>query len=90
MGAGQAVVASGRKGKVFVTGMNGIPPALRAVKDGALGMTVELNPVLWGQLGVDVMADLLKGKKFSQRVFIKHVLIDAGNIDGKLPPAKKK
>jgi ABC-type sugar transport system substrate-binding protein len=89
LGASQAVVAAGKKGKVFVSGMNGIPPALRAVKEGAIGMTVELNPVLWGQLGVDVMADILKGKKFEQRVFIKHVLIDAKNIDAKLPPVKK-
>jgi ribose transport system substrate-binding protein len=85
LGAAQAVAAAGKKGKVFVSGMNGIPPALRAVKDGSLGMTVELNPVNWGRLGVDMMADYLKGKKHEQRVFIKHVLIDAKNIDAKLP-----
>jgi ribose transport system substrate-binding protein len=65
--------------------MNGIPPALRAVKDGSLGVTVELNPVTWGRLGVDVLADYLKGKKHEQRVYIKHELVDAKNIDAKLP-----
>lgn len=85
LGASQAVVAAGKKGSVFVTGMNGIPPAMRAVKEGSLGLTVELNPVIWGRLGVDVLAEHLKGKRHEQRVFIKHVLIDAKNIDAKLP-----
>jgi ribose transport system substrate-binding protein len=85
LGAAQAVAAAGKKGKVFVSGMNGIPPALRAVKDGSLGMTVELNPVTWGRLGVDMMADYLKGKRHEQQVFIKHELVDARNIDAKLP-----
>jgi ribose transport system substrate-binding protein len=89
LGASQAVAAAGKKGKIFVTGMNGIPPAMRAVKEGSLGVTVELNPVTWGRLGVDVLADYLKGKKHEQQVYIKHLLVDSKNVDAKLPPAKK-
>jgi ribose transport system substrate-binding protein len=85
LGAMQAVNAANRKGKTLVTGMNGVPPALRAVKEGNLAMTVELNPVLWGRLGVDVLASFLKGEKVEPRVFIKHVIIDSSNIDSKLP-----
>ncbi len=85
LGAMQAVNAANRKGKTIVTGMNGVPPALRAVKDQNLAMTVELNPVLWGQLGVDVLASFLKGDKVEPRVFIQHVIIDPSNIDSKLP-----
>jgi ribose transport system substrate-binding protein len=85
LGAMQAVLATDRSGKTIVTGMNGVPPALRAVKDGKLAMTVELNPVLWGRLGVDVLASYLKGDKVEPRVFIKHVIIDQANIDAKLP-----
>jgi ribose transport system substrate-binding protein len=85
LGASQAVAAAGRKGKIAVTGMNGVPPGLRAVKEGAMSLTVELNPVNWGRLGVDVLAGYLKGEKFQQQVFIKHELIDATNIDAKLP-----
>jgi ABC-type sugar transport system substrate-binding protein len=47
LGAVQAVVAANRKGQTLVTGMNGVPPALRAVKDGGLALTVELNPLTW-------------------------------------------
>jgi ABC-type sugar transport system substrate-binding protein len=85
LGAVQAVNASNRKGKTLVTGMNGVPPALRAVKEGSLALTVELNPVEWGRLGVDVLATYLKGDKVEPRVFIKHILIDNANIDAKLP-----
>jgi len=85
LGAMQAVLAADRSGKTIVTGMNGVPPALRAVKDGKLAMTVELNPVLWGRLGVDVLASYLKGEKVEPRLFIKHVIIDQTNIDAKLP-----
>jgi ribose transport system substrate-binding protein len=85
LGAMQAVNAANRKGKTLVTGMNGVPPALRAVKEGNLAMTVELNPVLWGRLGVDVLASFLKGDKVDPRVFITHVIIDPSNVDAKLP-----
>ncbi len=85
LGAMQAVLAANRAGKTLVTGMNGVPPALRAVKDGNLAMTVELNPVEWGRLGVDVLATYLKGEKVEPRVFIKHVIVDKTNVDSKLP-----
>src|SRR5947207_6822422 len=85
LGAMQAVNAAGRKGKTLVTGMNGVPPALRAVKEESLAMTVELNPAEWGRLGVDVLASFLKGDKVEPRVFIKHIIIDSSNIDAKLP-----
>jgi ribose transport system substrate-binding protein len=85
LGAMQAVIAAGRQGKTIVTGMNGVPPALRALKEGKIAMTVELNPVEWGRLGVDVLATYLKGDKVDPRVFIKHVIIDSSNIDAKLP-----
>ena len=63
LGAMQAVNAANRKGKTLVTGMNGVPPALRAVKEDNLAMTVELNPVLWGRLGVDVLAGVPQGRQ---------------------------
>lgn len=88
LGAAQAVVAAGLKGKVVVTGMNGIPPARFAVKRGTMGLTVALNPVVWGTLGVDTMDAQLKGKSFDRKVFVGHLLVDSSNVD-KLLPKKK-
>ena len=85
LGAAQAVVASGLKGKVAVTGMNGIPPARFAVKQGTLGLTVALNPVAWGHLGINTMEAQLKGEKFDKKVYIGHVLVDSDNVDEFLP-----
>lgn len=88
LGAAQAVTAAGKRGQIIVTGMNGIPPALQAVKNGSLGLTVELNPVTWGRLGLDTMVDWLNGKRASETVTVRHVLIDSSNVASALPLAK--
>lgn len=90
LGAVQAVASLGKKDAVVVTGMNGIPPALRAIKSGDLGLTVELNPVAWGRLAVDTMMDYLNGKKPEGNVAITHVLIDKTNVDEVLNRNNKK
>jgi ribose transport system substrate-binding protein len=81
LGAMQAVLAANRKGETLVTGMNGVPPALRAVKDGSLALTVELNAFEWGRLGVDMLDRILKGETVGKQAFIKHRLVDAANVD---------
>jgi ribose transport system substrate-binding protein len=81
LGATQAVLATNRKGATLVTGMNGVPPALRAVKDGNLALTVELNAFEWGRLGVDMLDRILKGETVGKQVYIKHRLVDATNVD---------
>jgi len=84
LGAVQAVIAANRKGQTLVTGMNGVPPALRAVKEGGLALTVELNPLTWGRIGVDKLNDYFNGATLEKQVFIPHVLIDPTNVDTKL------
>jgi ribose transport system substrate-binding protein len=88
LGASQAVTAAGKKGQILITGMNGVPPALRAIKSGGVDLTVDLNPVAWGQLGVDTMVKYLKGDKPNGAVPVPHQLVDKTNVDSKLPPAK--
>lgn len=90
LGAIQAVASLGKKDEVIVTGMNGVLPALRAVKAGDLGLTGELNPVTWGRLAVDTMTEYLAGKKPEGTVAIKHVLIDSQNVDEVLSRNAKK
>ena len=85
LGAAQAVIAAGRKGKTLVTGMNGVPPALKAVKDGNLALTVELKPADWGRLGVDTLAIYLRGDKPTGAITVPHALVDQTNVDDKLP-----
>ena len=79
LGAAQAAKAAGKKGSVVVTGMNGVPPAVRAVARGNLDLTVALNPVAWGKLGVDTAKRVIGGETLKQRVFLNHLLVDSSN-----------
>lgn len=63
LGAAQAVKAAGMGGKVAVLGTNGIPPAIAAIHRGDMAMTVQLDPVRWGQLGADIGVDFVEGRK---------------------------
>jgi len=85
LGAAQAIAEAGKKGQIAVTGLNGIPPAMQAIKSGDIGLTVALNPVAWGRLGLDTMVNYLKGVKPAGDVAIKHVLVDAKNVSQFLP-----
>jgi ribose transport system substrate-binding protein len=80
LGVIQAVAAAGKNGKVLITGMNGIPPAMAALRKGDLSLTVELNPQRWGRLGVDTMEKWLKGDHSFDRVNVPHVLLDTKNV----------
>ncbi len=89
MGAAQAAAAAGLKSKVIVTGMNGIPPAVRAVKRGKMDLTVVLNPVAWGILGANTIEAHLSGKKLDRRVYVGHALVDKTNVDKFIRKKKK-
>jgi ribose transport system substrate-binding protein len=80
LGVIQSVAATGKAGKVLITGMNGIPPAMAALRKGDLALTVELNPQRWGRLGIDTMDKWLKGDHSFDRVNVPHVLVDSKNV----------
>lgn len=86
LGSAQAVRAANKKKDIVVTGMNGIPPAMRAVKAGELDMTVALNPMVWGKLGAETLVAYIGGKKpDGPKVFIPHVIVDKANVDQFMP-----
>lgn len=63
LGAAQAVKAANKTGKVATLGMNGAPPALAAIHNGDLSMTILLDPVGWGKSAAQMVADYLKAGK---------------------------
>jgi len=69
----------------------GLPASrlLSSIAGMVLGLTVALNPVAWGVLGVNTMDAQLKGRKFDRKVYVGHVLVDAANVDRFLPKKKK-
>jgi ribose transport system substrate-binding protein len=80
LGAAQAIAAAGKTGQIVVTGMNGVPPAVAAVKRGELGLTVEISPIKWAYLGVNTMKAYLDGNPPKGLVTVEHVLIDKTNV----------
>jgi ribose transport system substrate-binding protein len=80
LGAAQALGQAGRAGQVVITGLNGIPPAMAAVRRGDVSLTVELNPLAWGRLGMDTMARWLRGERNLGQVNVGHLLVDRTNV----------
>jgi len=78
LGAVQAVKAAKRR--ALITGFNGVPPAIAAVKAGDLGMTIALKPMAWGKLAVQAAVDHVNGKPLPRIVEIETVLVDESNV----------
>jgi len=88
MGALEALRAAGLAGKVMVTGVDGIPEMLEAVKKGEAAATV-LNDSFWqGGIGLSLAyaaktgkIDLKNTPKEKRQYFAKAVEVDQGNVD---------
>ncbi len=80
MGALQAVEAARRK-DIVIVGIDGIPDALKAVKEGRLAASVLDNVTAEGQRAVEVTVGLIKGRKFGKRELIDYVPITRENVD---------
>ncbi|MBI3077650.1 MAG: ABC transporter substrate-binding protein [Deltaproteobacteria bacterium] len=79
LGAVQAVKAQKKTG-VLVTGFNGVPPAIEAVRKGELAMTIALKPKSWGRKAVEAAVDHLNGKTLPKIVEIDTVVVDESNV----------
>ncbi len=92
LGAMQAAKAAGKNKSVVITGMNGVPPAVRAVARGNLDMTVALNPVAWGMLGIKTAKRVMAGDMPKHGVYLNHLLVDSSNGAGlwKMMKARRK
>lgn len=82
LGAMQAAKAAGKNKSIIITGMNGVPPAVRAVARGNLDLTVALNPVAWGMLGIRTAKRVMAGDMPKHGVYLNHLLVDSSNGAG--------
>jgi ribose transport system substrate-binding protein len=65
LGAGEAVKAAGiAQGKIIIIGVDGIPDARKAIKEGTITGTVAQYPYVMGQLGVLSAYNLAKGREW--------------------------
>ena len=91
LGAAQAVKAAAKK--VATLGMNGSPPALAAVHNGDMSMTILLDPVGWGKSAAQMVADYLKAGKQPSELYEPFVpeVVSQTNAYEKIPePLREK
>jgi len=81
LGAVQAVETAGRLNDILITGYNGVPAAIDAIKTGKLEMTISLRPFGWGQLAVNTVYDILAGKEVPKVVFNTTKIVDIDNVN---------
>ena len=80
LGVADAVRAAGRRHDVEVVGLDGIRPALEAVRRGALSATVAQYPFTMGQLGVEACLAALRGERVPARVDAPVQIVTGRNV----------
>jgi inositol transport system substrate-binding protein len=80
LGAIEALRVAGRN-DVIVMGIDGIPDAYSAIKNGTLAATVLLDPVLEGKGAAEISHKLLKGESVETVTMVPDVYITAENVD---------
>jgi ribose transport system substrate-binding protein len=80
-GAGKAVDAAGKKGKVFVAGYDAEPAEVALLKQGVINVLVVQNPAMEGKLGVEYAYDYLTGKKsaIKKNVLLPNIIATTAN-----------
>lgn len=81
LGASDAVAAAGRRGEIFVVGLDGTRSALQAIREGALTATLNTNPREMGRI---LMRTVVRGLGRRERVETEILspinIVDLGNV----------
>jgi ribose transport system substrate-binding protein len=89
LGALEALREAGKAGKVPVAGIDGIPEAVQAVKDGEFVMTLSSDATYQGSIGLAMGYCILTGQvkptsewtKDQRMFYLTPVAIDSSNVD---------
>jgi diguanylate cyclase (GGDEF)-like protein len=81
LGASDAVAAAGRRGEIFVVGLDGTRAAIQAIREGALTATLNTNPREMGRI---LMRTVVRGLNRRERVEPEILspinIVDLGNV----------
>ncbi|MDR1612593.1 MAG: sugar ABC transporter substrate-binding protein [Planctomycetota bacterium] len=80
LGAVKAIEDAQLQDKIKVYGLDAVPDALAAIKNGRLTGSVSQNTSLQGSTSVDVMLDALNGKSVPPEVIVEQMYIDKSNV----------
>ncbi|MDR1902812.1 MAG: sugar ABC transporter substrate-binding protein [Treponema sp.] len=81
LGAIEAMKGAGRLSGVLVAGVDAIPEALTAIKNGEMAMTVFQSAPALAKAAFDVVKKLQNGETVERRVLIPNELVTVDNVD---------
>lgn len=80
LGIVDAVRSAGKTGHVKIIGVDGIPDALDAVRDGSISATVSQYPYVMGQMGVEACVAAVRGASLPARVDAPMAVVTKSNV----------
>jgi ABC-type sugar transport system substrate-binding protein len=80
LGSAAAVRAVAKGGKVAVIGVDGIPAALAAVKQGAMSATVAQYPYTIGQVAVEACLAAIRRKSVPSKIDAPVRIVTLSNV----------
>jgi ribose transport system substrate-binding protein/inositol transport system substrate-binding protein len=81
LGAVKAVEDKGLSGQVKIYGLDAVPDALKAVKEGRLTISVSQETESQSQKAIDVAMKLFRGETVDKQNLVDGGVIDASNVD---------
>lgn len=85
LGVVEAVANTGKEGEIVVVGTDGVPDAIRSVREGSMSATVASFPYEMGRTALEVAVRLLEGQEVPGTVVSQQELITQENIDQYFP-----
>jgi diguanylate cyclase (GGDEF)-like protein len=87
IGAGQAVKAQGKQGRIFVVGLDGTREALDAIMDGSLTATLDTSPREMGRILLrTIVRGLMREEKVAHQIHSPISIVTAENVEHALNP----
>jgi ribose transport system substrate-binding protein len=80
LGVADAVRTAGRTGEIPIIGVDGIPEALDAVRDGSISATVSQYPYVMGQMAVEACIAAARGARVPARVDAPVAVVTKANV----------
>jgi ABC-type sugar transport system substrate-binding protein len=80
LGAADAIRAADRTGDVAVVGLDGIPDALDAIRNGSMSATVSQYPYVMGRMAIEACIAAARGAKLPTRVDAPIAVVTRSNV----------
>lgn len=84
LGAVKALEDKGMADQVKCYGLDAVPDALQAVKDGRLAITVSQETPNQSKAAIDAALKLIKGENVDAEILVDIALVDSSNVDSYL------